>query len=320
MLFSIIIPIYNTEEYLSACIESVLCQDFSEYELILIDDGSTDSSAEICRGWEEKDSRIKLIAKENQGTAVTRNIGLNNAKGEYILFLDSDDEWTSSSVLSEISKRISLRKADVISYNFSKKYESKSSSPYFKCQKNYDSLIDGNDVDFIRNNHLWISCAWNKAIRRELIQQKSLYFFEEDLAEDIGWCYRLGKSAKSFDYIGINLVSYRQRKGSVSKTITANKIRGMIGIYQKLYDDLNSSPEPANKGMLEDYYAYLLASYLADIALLNDKAVENELKSKLKPLLKKKKCTDSRKIKYLYWFYNVFGFKNTLRAVRLIYL
>ena len=77
MLFSIIIPIYNTGSYLDECIGSVIRQDYHDFELILIDDGSTDSSAEICRRWKEKDSRIMLITKENQGTARTRNVGLN---------------------------------------------------------------------------------------------------------------------------------------------------------------------------------------------------------------------------------------------------
>ena len=75
MLFSIIIPIYNTGSYLDECIGSVIRQDYHDFELILIDDGSTDSSAEICRRWKEKDSRIMLITKENQGTARTRNPG-----------------------------------------------------------------------------------------------------------------------------------------------------------------------------------------------------------------------------------------------------
>lgn len=318
MLFSIIIPIYNTEEYLDACIGSVVCQNHSGFELILIDDGSTDSSLEICRRWKEKDSRINLITKKHQGTAVTRNVGLNNANGDYVLFLDSDDEWTSRSVLTDIKKRIEQYGADVISYNFSKKTGEQISKPYFSCTDDFSPEQDGSSVRFIRKNHLWISCAWNKAIRRELIRQNELYFYEEDQAEDIGWCYRLGKAAKSFDYIGKTNVYYRQREGSVSKTITAGKVRGMIGIYQKLFEDLNSTPAPANKELLEDYYAYLLASYLADIALLNDKTVEKELEPKLKPLLIQMKCTDSKKIKYIYRFYSIFGYKNTLRAVRLI--
>ena len=137
MLFSIIIPIYNTGSYLDECIGSVIRQDYHDFELILIDDGSTDSSAEICRRWKEKDSRIMLITKENQGTARTRNVGLNNARGEYILFLDSDDKWTNCSVLSSIKKRIELYGADVISFNFSKTKGDKISVPYFSFTADY---------------------------------------------------------------------------------------------------------------------------------------------------------------------------------------
>ncbi len=89
---SIIIPVYNTKHYLPRCIESVLNQSFSDFELLLIDDGSTDGSGEICDSYSKKDSRIRVFHKENGGVSSARNLGLDNAKGEWIYCVDSDDE------------------------------------------------------------------------------------------------------------------------------------------------------------------------------------------------------------------------------------
>ena len=92
MKVSIIIPVYNTEQYLSRCIDSILGQSFTDFELLLIDDGSTDGSAKICDAYAEKDSRIRVLHKENGGVSSARNLGLNEAKGEWVCFVDSDDE------------------------------------------------------------------------------------------------------------------------------------------------------------------------------------------------------------------------------------
>ena len=89
--YSIIVPVYNAETYLPDAIESVLSQDFNDWELILINDGSIDKSQTICEYYQKQDQRIKLISKNNEGVSVTRNIGLESAKGEFIVFLDADD-------------------------------------------------------------------------------------------------------------------------------------------------------------------------------------------------------------------------------------
>src|SRR5690606_27364966 len=88
---SVIIPVYNAEKYLRECLDSVLAQTFTDFEVLLINDGSTDASGKICDEYAEKDSRIKVFHKENGGVSSARNLGLDNAKGEWISFVDSDD-------------------------------------------------------------------------------------------------------------------------------------------------------------------------------------------------------------------------------------
>lgn len=97
---SVIVPVYNTEKYLPRCLDSLLAQSFSDFEILLIDDGSTDNSLSVCRSYAQRDRRIEIISTEHIGVSAVRNIGLDNAKGEYIMFCDSDDyvetEWISA--------------------------------------------------------------------------------------------------------------------------------------------------------------------------------------------------------------------------------
>jgi len=104
--FSIIVPVYNCSQYLEHCIQSILSQSFSDFELILIDDGSKDNSLELCKQYEKNDNRIKTIHQENKGVSSARNTGLDISKGEYILFVDSDD-FIDESMLFNLSNSVS---------------------------------------------------------------------------------------------------------------------------------------------------------------------------------------------------------------------
>ena len=103
MVFSIIVPVYNTEKYLSKCIESIISQTFSDFELILVNDGSTDSSGNICDDYAKQDSRIKVLHSENKGVTHARKLGVNQAKGDFVLLIDSDDTFVNN-FLEEIKK------------------------------------------------------------------------------------------------------------------------------------------------------------------------------------------------------------------------
>ena len=98
MLVSVIVPVYKAEKWLHRCVDSILTQTMEDFELLLIDDGSPDRSGEICDEYAAKDSRVRVFHKENGGVSSARNLGLDNAKGEYICFLDSDD-WIDSETL-----------------------------------------------------------------------------------------------------------------------------------------------------------------------------------------------------------------------------
>ena len=113
-MISIIVPLYNCELYLAECIEGVLSQSYKDWELLLINDGSSDGSGKVCNSFAEKDSRIKVINKRNTGVSDTRNQGLDIASGEYVIFLDSDDYWCDNQCLEKLVTLAIANDADVV--------------------------------------------------------------------------------------------------------------------------------------------------------------------------------------------------------------
>ena len=122
MLISVVIPVYNVEKYLEKCIESVLAQTFTDYEIILIDDGSTDKCPIICDNYAGKYDFIKVIHKKNGGAAEARNIGTSCALGEYIIYLDSDDYINSNNFFDKLYTK-TISRPDLVLYKFKKYHE-----------------------------------------------------------------------------------------------------------------------------------------------------------------------------------------------------
>ena len=118
-LISVIIPIYNTEQYLKECLDSVCSQSYKDIEIICINDGSTDNSEEITRSYAQQDKRIKLISQKNQGLSITRNNGVSQAQGEYLFFLDSDDTIEQNAI-ETLYNRAERTQADIVICNLNK--------------------------------------------------------------------------------------------------------------------------------------------------------------------------------------------------------
>ena len=114
---SVIIPVYNTSKYLNQCLESIQNQTFTDFEAICINDGSTDSSLEILKEFASKDDRFIIINKKNEGQGIARNLGIQQANGEYIIFIDSDD-WLETEGLEKAYKKIKEDSADILIFDF----------------------------------------------------------------------------------------------------------------------------------------------------------------------------------------------------------
>ena len=280
--FTVIIPVYNVAAYLSKCINSVLKQDFKQYEVILIDDGSTDESGKICDEFAKQDNRIVVIHQKNKGLSAARNMGIENAKGEYILFLDSDDYWRDSSALNIIYSRLSVSNADILSFNYMKFCDDIFERPYFR-QDNDMPLdeLEKNSLEYQVNNDLWIACAWNKVIKRELFCEGKLHFNLGITSEDIDWCLRLALYAEKFDFIANVIVCYRQRKTSISKSITVQKMDMLIDNIEVCLSLLETEKRIQKVDILKPYIGYQYGTAIYSVSSIADKKECNRLMGRL---------------------------------------
>lgn len=221
MKFSIIVPVYKVEQYLNQCIESVLIQTFKSYELILVDDGSPDGSPEICDKYASNCEQISVIHKMNGGQSSARNAGLDVARGEYVLFLDSDDWWDDNEALKKLNDQLDISNADVLIFGMKK---------YFMLKQEFDDIrIPLCDVDDnitkeqfykkIMERNIFVASAWDKVLARSIIEKYHLRFVTGQLSEDIEWCAKLLLCQPKIDILKEAFYVYRQQN---SVSITAN--------------------------------------------------------------------------------------------------
>lgn len=208
-MISIIIPIYNREKYIDKCIESILAQTYTDWELILVDDGSTDSSGEIAESYAKDNERISVIHVENGGMSWARNKGIEKTKGEYITFLDSDDELYPDS-LKALLTALEGNDAEISIGSFVYG-EKKDKIPGNVCRERlYDSKEAIEDVLFQKK---LLPSAWGKIYKRSLFDK--IRFREGIYYEDLDLFYKLFLEAKKIVYIDTPVYFYRDTPGSI---------------------------------------------------------------------------------------------------------
>ena len=203
--FSIIIPVYNVEKYLRKCLNSVFSQNYKNYEVIVVNDGTKDNSMDIV-----KDYPVKVINQKNQGLSVARNNGVKKATGEYILFLDSDD-YIEKGLLEAIDKSLD-NKPDIVRFQIGEVFEDGK-----KIEYNEKPFTDKNGQEAFKliTKYHFVENAWCYAIRREYYLKNKFKFKENTFHEDFGLLPLViikAKKVNSIDYIGYN---YLQRQGSI---------------------------------------------------------------------------------------------------------
>lgn len=189
---SIIIPVYNVEKYLPRCLQSILDQVFKNFEVILVDDGSTDQSGIICDRYVQQDRRFQVIHKKNEGVSIARNIGIEIAKGEFITFVDSDD-YCDSELLAELLKTIKCNNADLVQSGYLVMDEQGNEvkrrvreESVFLLNKESDTIEYIIDKVFYRTNGWEV---WSSLFRRDIIQKEQIKFCVNcnNFAEDLGF-------------------------------------------------------------------------------------------------------------------------------------
>lgn len=230
-LVSIIIPIFNVEAYLSKCISSISEQTYKNLEIILVDDGSTDKSYEICEEWARVDHRIVVIHKKNGGLSDARNAGLNKAKGEYVSFIDSDDfihpkmiQILLTACIEYASEIAICGYKDVIDDNPTMGIENCAKYTTFSSEEAFDGFLENRDGNFV--------VAWNKLYSKNLFND--LRYPKGKIHEDCFTTYRLLLRAKKVVYVDKILYFYRYRPGSIMRVTDVEREYDIVEAYDEI--------------------------------------------------------------------------------------
>ena len=233
--FSVIIPVYNVKIYLPECVNSVLSQTYDNYEIILVDDGSTDGSSELCDEYaNKKNTIIRAFHQNNQGVASARNLGIENANGDYIIFVDSDD-WIDSKTLEHLEERlVNNNQLDVIVFSYAKEYGNNSYIKHVIEDSQYSedelSKIVYRRLFGLTNNELkhpesleYMSTCWGKAYRKECLNNCKFENIEIiGSFEDGLFNMDVLNENSIVEYINMPLYHYRYTKNSLSSKYRPN--------------------------------------------------------------------------------------------------
>ena len=280
---SIIVPVYNVEQYLPRCIDNILNQSFADLELLLIDDGSKDKSGAICDEYADKDDRIRVYHKENGGVSSARNIGLENARGEWLAFIDGDDEITEG----YFNIRQEHESVDVII----KPYCVVNADGRVTCHNNELSILTGKDKIFRyyvqkRNNALW-----DKIIKRKTIGTKR-FNTNVSIGEDFLFFLGVLPNVKSIAFDDTGSYRYFLRQGSAMQSVD---IKRRIEILWQNIDNVKNLTNTEDLRLLQKGIVY--KSYVLLLYGFRDKLDENG-KSRLKTMIKEMKYSDLKFIDF----------------------
>jgi len=229
---SIIIPIYNVEAYLKRCIESVLCQSFKDIEIILINDGSTDSSYKIASCYSKKDSRIKLFNNKNQGLSASRNFGIKKASADYIFFLDSDDSIDKNTI-EQMYKLAKQTNCDIVMSRYIRKFQNDKIEhkelDYTRFLKNNTSMqINNKEIFFelISSNIPATICS--RLYKKSLFIENNVFFPKEIYFEEISTLFKLHYYAKKTTYLNKFIYNWYINPSSISMTTSKKHIKDIF--------------------------------------------------------------------------------------------
>ncbi len=225
-LISIIVPIYNVEKYLRRCVDSILIQSYTNIEIILIDDGSNDGSSQICDEFAEKDKRVKVVHKKNEGVSAARNCGLDNCNGKYLAFVDSDD-YIEDDFIESLYFNLNEYNADVAICNYSiVKNGTKKSSTEHNNILVYDRIKAVNELLVAKSisSHLW-----NKLYKMDL--WNNIRFPEGKTYEDLAVMYLIFDKVNSIVYSPIPKYNYLMRSGSIIHSMNQKQINDLKEAY-----------------------------------------------------------------------------------------
>lgn len=272
--FTIIVPVYNTEKYLRHCLDSILSQTFEDYEVILINDGSTDDSAAICREYAKKDERIRVVEQENKGLLQVRRVGLKAAKGKYIMHIDSDDSCKKI-MLEHMYNYTQQYNADMIIFNYDLVDDNDSliktvKPSVYNLENNVfekeskDKLVKA-FIEGYELNNLVTKCA-----KREIYDINVDYskYGRLSMGEDALQSIPLIENAKKIVYIDESLYLYRYNQAGMSRSIKKSYIFDYIHIQKRTREMLKSLNMSFLNELSEVKYVHRIISQLLQLIVV----------------------------------------------------
>lgn len=245
-LISVIVPIYNTELYLEKCIHSIIEQTYTELEILLINDGSVDHSLNICYDFAKKDNRIRVFNKKNSGVSNTRNLGIQKSRGEYILFVDSDD-FIDVDYISKMYQEIEKNNYEMIisGMTFCDAQGKIIRRELYKT--NNQRLILDEIMDDVINT-LYFCSACKTLIKKSLIDHNHITFNEQlSFGEDFLFSYQLLKVSQKIGYLSDTGYYYRQNNMSLTHEINIEKIKKYFCDNLIIFSQFDDSVLVANR-------------------------------------------------------------------------
>lgn len=258
-MVSVIVPVYNVEKYLEECIESVLAQSFTDYELLLIDDGSTDSSGDLCDQIAQRDTRIRVFHKSNGGLSSARNKGMDEAEGDWIIFLDSDDKWADKDGLGRLFDYATRNNLDALRFEYqgmnddmTVRLPQKVTDKWMCCNKilsNFELVKYGIAGE-------WFSVLF--LLRRELADVQR-YNTNLSFLEDMDFYCRLFATHECrCGYVADAFYLYRKREGSLSSSLRMDQLKCSFDMCDVFW---NQSRQIEDNQMQQLYVHYSVMMY-----------------------------------------------------------
>lgn len=286
---SVIVPVYNVKKYVGECLESLAVQSLQECEFICVDDGSQDDSYRIIEAYTQRDNRFKLIRQENKGQAEARNVGIRNARGKYLSFLDSDDFFNHKDVLMKLYQKAEKLALEILSFETELLYEAsirerENKDFYYYKQNRYEGIKTGKELFVLMmSNSEFCDSACLLFIKRKWLSEQKILFYPGIYYEDALFCVQCFLHAERMLHMSERFYTYRIRERSTMTTqIQWKNVYSRVVVYREIlrmgYFPENAEPE------LQKYLMYYLSLIASQAKYLDEFRIDEQPEGELEPL------------------------------------
>lgn len=292
-MVSIIIPVYNTEKYIEETIRSIEEQTYKNYEIIVINDGSTDRTQKICERLKIRNNRILLLEQKNKGVSHARNIGLNIAKGEFVAFIDSDD-ILEKTYIEKFVNSITENNCDMVICGFYEKYSNLCIKNEITKRNSFISVEDA--LNGVMNQNNVKGFLWNKFFKKSIIDMYAIRFDESiNICEDSLFVCKYIQYIEKIYVIPECMYYYRMRRSSLVWERKKDRTNEMLDVYEKIYDIFLKK----DIKVLDVYLYNYLCVYFQNKKSLKNKNIIINVDKEYKKILKSKNINNKNRIKLI---------------------